>query len=126
MAPLVRIGSHEVKGKILVATQACHAGQEILREKPIIIVQDRNHYAAYKAFLAQPPAVKVRAPLSGSRSVTNNDCPCHVLTQELILSFFSSTRNSAELRELALYLNFADVEEFAKVAAIFNLNCAGV
>jgi hypothetical protein len=48
-----------------------------------------------------------------------------VLTQELILSFFSSTRKIAELRQLALLLDVADVEEFVKVTAVFNLNCVG-
>jgi hypothetical protein len=66
MAPLVRLAGHAVKGKILVATQACHAGQEILREEPIIIVKEATAISAYKTFLAQPPAVKVRAPLAGS------------------------------------------------------------
>ncbi len=61
MAPLLRIGSHAVKGKILVATQACHAGQEILREEPVIIAPDKNAMTIYQAFLAQPSAVKVRA-----------------------------------------------------------------
>jgi hypothetical protein len=73
---LVRIESHAVKGKILVATQACHAGQEILREEPVIFVPDRTYDATYKTFLAQPPAVKVRAPLAGSPTITRHDCPC--------------------------------------------------
>jgi hypothetical protein len=48
-----------------------------------------------------------------------------VLIQEQILSFFSSTCKSAELRQLALALKVANVEEFVKVAAVFNLNCVG-
>ncbi len=59
MKTFVRIDSHAVKGKILVATQACHAGKEILREEPIIIM--RNSSAFYQTFQALPPAVKVRA-----------------------------------------------------------------
>ncbi len=61
MKPLVRIESHAVKGKILVATQACHAGQEILREKPVVVVPDNDAMTVYQIFLAQPSAVKVRA-----------------------------------------------------------------
>jgi hypothetical protein len=48
-----------------------------------------------------------------------------MLTQELVLSFFSSTHRTAELRQHALALKVANIEEFIKVVAVFNLNCFG-
>jgi hypothetical protein len=58
---LVRIATHEDRGKILVSTQALHAGQEVLREQPVLLVP--AHLAEskliYKTFCAQPPDVQV-------------------------------------------------------------------
>lgn len=59
--PLVRIASHDTRGNVLVTNQACHAGQEILREKPVFLAPPGNDaLATYRKFLTQPPEVQVK------------------------------------------------------------------
>ena len=53
--PCVRITSHALRGKILVATRALHAGQTILEEEPVILVPasetgGTDTLMAYEAF----------------------------------------------------------------------------
>jgi hypothetical protein len=68
----VQLATHENRGRILEATQACHAGQEVLREDPVIIFppscQDRGRTDAqrdYRYWCTQPPVVQVCVCVGG-------------------------------------------------------------